>query len=97
MKVTPRGRFWVGFWLVYVLSVLGWVVTRQTDAVITAGELSDRRTERAALESERATLVRRIRAAESRGNLVQRAEGLGLRMPADSEITLLPSPSGRVP
>ena len=59
-----------------------------------ARELSELRTRRANLEGHRADLERRIRAAESRAVLVPRAQRLGLRLPSDSEIILLPLPPG---
>src|SRR2546428_66322 len=46
------------------------------------------------LEGHRAALERRMRAAESRAGLVPRAQRLGLRLPSDSEIILLPLPPG---
>jgi hypothetical protein len=90
--VQPRGRVWVTLWLVFVLAILAWVVARQTSAVVSAGELDDLRNERSLLEARRAELLRRIREGESRAVLVPRAESLGLRMPADSEIVILPAP-----
>jgi len=54
--------------------------------------VADRR--RANLEGHRADLERRIRAAESRAVLVPRAQRLGLRLPSDSEIILLPLAPG---
>ncbi|UCF41074.1 MAG: hypothetical protein JSW43_01680 [Gemmatimonadota bacterium] len=91
--VQPRGRVWVTLWLVFVLAILAWVVARQTSAVVSAGELDELRNERSLLEARRAELLRRIREAESRAVLVPRAESLGLRMPADSEIVILSTPT----
>jgi hypothetical protein len=48
---------------------------------------------RARLEGQRADLERRVRAARSRTVLVPRAQRLGLRLPSDSEIVLLPAPA----
>jgi hypothetical protein len=90
--VQPRGRVWVTLWLVFVLAILAWVVARQTSAVVSAGELDEVRNRRSLLEARRAELLRRIREAESRAVLVPRAEALGLRLPADSEIVILPAP-----
>lgn len=87
---APKGRVWVGLWLLFVLATLGWVVARQTSAHAMAAELADLRQRRAVLEGERAELLRRIRQAESRAVLVPRARALGLRLPADSEIVILP-------
>jgi hypothetical protein len=51
------------------------------------------RNQRSLLEARRAELLRRIREAESRAVLVPQAEALGLRLPADSEIVILPAPT----
>ncbi len=91
--VQPRGRVWVTLWLVFVLAILAWVVARQTSAVVSAGELDELRNQRSLLEARRAELLRRIREGESRAVLVPRAESLGLRLPADSEIVILPAPA----
>lgn len=82
-------------WLVFVLAVLGWVAARQTSAVVTAQALNDVRRERSVLDARRAQLIRRIRAGESRRELVPRAGALGLRLPVDSEIVILPALPGR--
>lgn len=87
----PRGRFWVIVWLVFALAVLGWVAARQTAAVVTAQTLNDVRRERSVLDARRAELIRRIRAGASRRELVPRAGALGLRLPVDSEIVILPA------
>jgi hypothetical protein len=91
--MRPRGRFWVGSWLLFVLLILTWVVARQTSAVVTADELRTVRENRAAKEARAAELVARIRAAMSRQVLVPRAEALGLRLPSDSEIVILQTPA----
>lgn len=82
-------------WLVLVLATLGTVIARQTRAVVLATELAERREERAVLEAQRAELLREIRTAESRAVLVERAARLGLRLPVDSEIVLLPTISAQ--
>lgn len=92
---TPRGRLWIALWLGFFLAMLGWVAARQTSAVVSATELRELRTARSVFEAQRADLLRRIRAGESRRVLVPRAESLGLRLPADSEILVLPIPGGR--
>ncbi len=89
-----RGRYWVGLWLAFVLITLASVVKRQTSAhvILTRnGELEVRRT---ALEAQRAVQLSRIRAGLSRASLGPRAESLGLRFPADSEIVFLEMPLG---
>ena len=92
-----RGRLWVVLWLVFVLAILAWIVARRTSAHVTVSTLRDLRTERSVLEARRATLLRRIREAESRTVLVPRAESLGLRLPADSEIVIIPGRPPREP
>ncbi len=87
-----RGRFWVVLWLLFVLPTLAWVIARQTSALVAAAELNELRDQRSAMEASRAELLQRVREAESRGVLVPRAEALGLRMAADSEIVILEVP-----
>jgi hypothetical protein len=94
--MAPRGRFWLILWLGFALGVLAWVNARQTASVILAREVSAARAARAAAESERAALQRRLRNAESREVLIPRAEALGLRQAADTEmVTLRRAPAGR--
>jgi len=86
-----KGRHWLAIWLIAVLATLSSVIWRQTDGLRAARDLVTAREQRADLEGRRAELERRIRAAESRGVLVPRAQhGLRLRQPADTEIFLLP-------
>ena len=91
--MAVRGRFYVAVWLLAVLAVL-WIVTaRSTSGHHLAGKLDDTRRARAELEARKAVAVRRLGAAQSRATLVPRArDELGLRLPADSEIVLLPVP-----
>jgi hypothetical protein len=89
-----RGRHWIAFWLVALLAALWAVIARQTAALNAARALTDLREERAALEGRRAELERRVRTAQSRGVLLPRAERQGLRLPADTEIILIPVPAG---
>lgn len=84
-----KGRIWIAIWLVFVLVVLVWVVSRDTSGFQTATELNELRNERSVLQAEKADLMRRIREGESRARLIPRAEALGLRLPADSEIVIL--------
>lgn len=90
--MRPRGRVWVAGWLLFFLAILAWVVARQTSAVVAATELGELREERATLEATQAELMTRIRSARSRRVLIPRAQGLGLRLPADSEIVILQVP-----
>ncbi len=88
-----KGRGWVAVWLVSVLGVLVWVVARQTASHVAATELREVQEQRASLEAQRAELLRRIREVGSRAVLVPRAESLGLRLPADSEIIIVRVPA----
>ena len=90
--MAAKGRHWVGLWLLLLLGMLAWVVARQTSSLAMAAQLTTLRNERSALEAERATLIQRIRAGESRSVLLARAKALGLRLPADSEIVILKLP-----
>ena len=90
-----KGRHWVAAWLVAFLATTWVVYARQTAAIRAARELAELRARRANLEAHRADLERRIRAAQGRTVLVPRAQQhLGLHLPSDSEIILLPAPSG---
>ncbi len=84
-------------WLLLFLGVLTWVVARQTASHVAATELRGAQERRSSLEAQRAELLRRITEAGSRAVLVPRAESLGLRLPADSEmvIVLVPIREGR--
>ena len=88
-----RGRHWIAFWLVALLAALWMVIARQTSALNSARALVDLRAERASLEGRRADLDRRARTAQSRTVLLPRARKLGLRLPADTEIILIPAQS----
>jgi len=91
--MTLRGRHWIAVWLVALLAALSLVIARQTAALNAARALTDLREERAALEGRRADLERRARTGQSRAVLLPRAQKLGLRLPADTEIILLPTQS----
>ena len=84
-----KGRVWIAMWLAFALVVLAWVVSRDTSGFMTATELRRLRGDRSVQQAEKAVLMRRIREAESRAVLVAKAESLGLRLPADSEIVIL--------
>jgi hypothetical protein len=91
--VKFKGRHWIAFWLVALLAALWLVIARQTASLNAARALADLREERAALEGRRADLDRRVRTAQSRAVLLPRAQKLGLRLPADTEIILIPTSS----
>jgi hypothetical protein len=90
--MAARGRHWLVLWLVFALGMLAWVSARQTASVVLAAELREARADRSAAEAERAAVLRRRNAAGSRAVLVPRAEALGLRVPADSELVTLEDP-----
>jgi len=88
-----KGRHWVAVWLVAFLAVTWLVYARQTAAIHDARELIEIRARRASLEGHKAELERRVRTEQSRAVLVPRAQAkLGLHLPADSEIILVPLP-----
>jgi hypothetical protein len=91
--VRLKGRHWLAAWLIAFLAVAWIVIARYNSSLAMARELAERRTRRAHLEGHRADLELRIRAAESRAVLVPRAQRLGLRLPSDSEIILVPLPA----
>jgi hypothetical protein len=93
--VALKGRHVLALWLVSLLAALWLVIARQTASLNAARALTDLREERAQIEGRRADLDRRIRTAKSRAVLLPRAQRLGLRLPADTEIILLPAPPPR--
>jgi len=90
--VAFKGRHWVMLWLLAFLVAAGSVVARQTAALRIARALNQARDSLSSLQSRRADFERRLRQAASRTVLVPRAQALGLRLPADSEIVILPVP-----
>jgi hypothetical protein len=93
--VKLKGRHWIALWLIALLAALWAVIARQTASLNDARALTDLRAERGSLEGRRADLERRVRNAQSRAVLVPRAQRQGLRLPADTEIILLPRPTPR--
>lgn len=92
-----RGRHWIAFWLVAFLLAAALVIARSTSGLRHARAIAEARVAHAALEGRRAELERRVRTARSRAVLVPRAQHLGLRLPSDSEIVLLPIPPSTSP
>jgi hypothetical protein len=84
-------------WLLAFLVAAGSVVSRQTAALRIARALNQARDSLSQLQSRRADFERRLRQAASRTVLVPRAQALGLRLPADSEIVILPVPDTSAP
>jgi len=75
------------------LATAACVVWRQTEALATARELQAQGRTRGALEARRSALIGRIQRARSRAMLIPLAQRrLGLRLPQDSEITILQDP-----
>jgi hypothetical protein len=90
--MPAKGRHWLIVWLVFALAMLAWVSARQASSHVLAGRLREARAARSAAEAERAGVLRRRNVAGSRSVLVPRAEALGLRFPADSELVTLEDP-----
>ncbi|UCD24497.1 MAG: hypothetical protein JSW51_00840 [Gemmatimonadota bacterium] len=87
-----KGRIWLVLWVVFILVILAWVIRRDTAGYMTASRLDSLRTHRSVLVGQRTDLRHRISRASSREVLIPRAESLGLRESADSEIVILPVP-----
>ncbi|MDB4949232.1 MAG: Cell division protein FtsL [Gemmatimonadetes bacterium] len=78
-----------------VLSAFSAVVWRQTRAAERQRELKKLEADVAVAEGEKAELLNRIQALQSRARITRVArERLGLHLPSDSEIVLLPLPAG---
>ena len=91
-----RGRHWVMLWLGLFLGVALLIVWRQSTALATSRELQQLQKTRGALEVSKSAVIADIHRARSRGVLVPLAERrLGLRLPQDSEITILQDPRPR--
>ncbi|MFI5208777.1 MAG: hypothetical protein ACHQU8_09120 [Gemmatimonadales bacterium] len=95
-KGRLKGRHWVALWLLFFLLVALTVVRRQSAALEATRELQQLRRTRGALEVSRSGLVGDIDRARSRAVLVPLVQDkLGLRLPQDSEITILQDPRPR--
>ena len=85
-----KGRHWVALALAGFLGVALTVVWRQSAALQTSRDLQAVRKTRGTLEVQKSTAIGDISRARSRAVLVPLAEQkLGLRLPQDSEITIL--------
>jgi cell division protein FtsL len=83
---------WLGAFLVCALTI----VWRQSNAFSTSRELQQLQKTRGALEVSKSALIGEIHRAQSRAVLVPLAQQkLGLRLPQDSEITILQDPRPR--
>jgi hypothetical protein len=91
-----KGRHWVILWLGLFLVVALSIVWRQSAALATSREVQQLQKTRGALEVSKSGIIGEIHRARSRGVLVPLAERrLGLRLPQDSEITILQDPRPR--
>ncbi|MBE0595579.1 MAG: hypothetical protein IH616_24600 [Gemmatimonadales bacterium] len=88
----PRGRLWLALWMIFALSMMLWVVARQTSAVMSAARLDSLRDGRSLLDARRIELLAEIRRRESREVLEPIAVSLGLRESADTEIVIISAP-----
>ena len=85
-----KGRHWVAIVLGAFLAIALTVAWRQSAALKTASELEVLHKTRTALEVQKSTAIGAISRSRSRAVLVPLAEQrLGLRLPQDSEITIL--------
>lgn len=92
-RALLRTAFWAGL----LAGSLALVVWRQSEASAAADALSAVRADVAVAEAERMELVNRIQQLQSRARVVRDArDRLGLHLPADAEIVLLPLPDGGV-
>ncbi|HEV2149235.1 MAG TPA: cell division protein FtsL, partial [Longimicrobiaceae bacterium] len=79
--------------LALLLASLAVVVGRQTRGVALQREIRALESDRAVAETERLALQTRIQALQSRARVVRVArERLGMHLPADSEVVLVPLP-----
>ena len=88
-----KGRHWFLIWLVAACAALWLVIWRQTDSFSAARYLNAVREQRAVLAGQRASLEARIRAGQSREQLIPRAARMGLRAARDSEIFRITAPA----
>jgi len=90
VTVPLKGRHWVAIILAAFLAVALTVVWRQGAALQLARDLQALHKTRSTLDVQKSTALSEISRAQSRAVLVPLAEHkLGLRLPQDSEITIL--------
>lgn len=80
------GRARIVMLMLAFLVITGGVILRRTFGIAAASELRDLESRRVATMNEKLRLEGEIRAALSRARLLPVAEGLGLRVPADSQV-----------
>ncbi|HEX2187549.1 MAG TPA: cell division protein FtsL [Longimicrobiaceae bacterium] len=84
--------------LALLLAALASVVSRQTRGVALQREIRSLEGERAVAEAARLELETRIQSLQSRSRVVRVArDRLGMHLPADSEVVLVPLPRETVP
>jgi cell division protein FtsL len=99
-RVSGRGSGRLRFVLVLLgfLVVTTGVILRRSYGIAAARDLKKLDAQRAALVAERLRLEAEIRAAASRASLQPIAEQrLQMRVPADSQVIILPRPSNERP
>ncbi len=88
-----RGVLRLAGLLALLLAALSLVVWRQTQGVALQREIRALEGERAIAETERLELATRIQGLQSRARVVPAArDRLGMHLPADSEVVLVPLP-----
>lgn len=93
-RVTGQGRSIVALLLLGFVLVSAVVIWRRSHGIAQARDLSALQQEHRQLTAERARLERDIRDASARARLVGVAERrLGMHLPSDSEIVILPRPT----
>lgn len=99
-RVAPRGRGRLRIVLVLLgfLVIATGVILRRSVGIGAARELQDLEARRGALVAERLRLEGEVHAAASRATLQPIAEQrLQMRVPADSQVIIIPRPSNERP
>lgn len=97
-RTRARGAVRLIGWMLLLSGALGFVVWRQSRGVVLEQELRSLEAERAIAEAERLEQVRRIQALSNRARIVRVArDRLGMHVPGDREIMLLPDPAPTTP
>lgn len=97
---SGRGRALLrrGAWVALIAGSLAATVWRQTVAHEREGALREVRGQLDVAEAERVDLVNRVQALRSRARVVRVARArLGMHLPGDAEIVLLPLPADAAP
>jgi hypothetical protein len=88
-----KGRTLVALSLVAFMGVAGLVVYRRSVGISTATAMSAAQREKAALETERITLQRKIRDAQTRSRVIADAERrLGLHVAPETQTRMIAAP-----